>query len=140
VGSVTGIACSEGYASLIRLLWAASDPTGVRPFPRSIAGPSPPKSIELRVAPELTRDLRDLFGGTSRRMIDALAGIVERPHVDAYLRPALRRDVAGAEHFFHDAPRALRALRRRHGLPPGPIGRETIEKLISTEVAAVINP
>jgi len=138
VGSTIGIACSEGYASLVRLLWAASDPSQVHRFPRKISGPSPPASIEVRVATELRRPLGDLLSGTSRRVIDTLRDVVEAPHVEAYLRPALRRDLSGAEAFFRDGPRAIRALRLRHGLRAGALSRETIGSLIARDVAAVI--
>lgn len=137
LASKTGIACSEGYAALTRLLWAASDPHAVAPFPRKISGPSPVATIDLAIAPESRPALGDLFAGTSRRLIDQLAATIELPHVEAYLRPALRRDVAAAERFYRHGPQALRTLRRRHRVPSGPMTRERVEGLIRDEVTLV---
>ena len=131
-----GIACSDGLTALLRLLWA----TGLRatePYPRAIAGTSPP--FETTVAVDAVRRpaLRRLLGGTSARLLDDLAAVVDAD-VEPYLRPALARDLALARGFFDFGPAALRRLRLRHTLGPGPIERARIESLLRAEVAASI--
>jgi hypothetical protein len=74
-----------------------------------------------------------LFGGPGN---DELAGGVGE--VEPYLRTALTRDLALARGFFDHGPAALRRLRRRHGLPAGPVARAMIETLVRAEVTAAI--
>ena len=131
-----GIACSDGLTALLRLLWATG-PGGSRPYPRSISGTSPPFEVSVPVAPAHRPPLRRFLGGTSGRLLDELAAAV-RIGVEPHLRPALARDLGLARRFFDHGPAALRRLRLRHGLPPGPLPRSRIETLLRDEVAASI--
>ena len=133
-----GIACSDGLTALLRLLWATGPGSG-RPYPRAISGPSPPFDVTIAVAPSARPALRRFLGGTSARLLDDVAAIVG-DDVEPYLRPALARDLGLARGFFDHGPAALRRLRLRHGLDPGPISRTQIEDLLRTEVAAAIGP
>jgi predicted GIY-YIG superfamily endonuclease len=130
-----GIACSDGYAGLLRLLWA----TGVapaRPYPRAISGPSPPMEATVPVPAVRRPVLRRFLSGTSARLLaDLRAGIDE---VEPFLRPALGRDLDLARAFYDHGPVALRRLRLRHGLAAGPMARTTIESLLLAEVTASI--
>ena len=131
-----GIACSDGLTALLRLLWATGPRRG-QPYPRAIAGTSPPFEVTVGVAAAHRPGLRRLLGGTSARLLDDLATLVDSD-VDAYLRPALVRDLAAARGFFDFGPAALRRFRLRHGLAPGPVDRAQIESRLRAEVAAAI--
>ena len=131
-----GIACSDGLTALLRLLWATG-PRGTQPYPRAIAGTSPPFEATVGVAAAHRPGLRRLLGGTSARLLADLATAIEAD-VEAYLRPALTRDLALARDFFDFGPAALRRLRLRHGLAPGPVERDRIESLLRAEVVASI--
>ena len=132
-----GIACSDGLTALLRLLWATG-PAGDRPYPRSISGTSPPFDVTIDVGAAHRPALRRLLGGTSGRLLDDLAVAVRSDDVEAYLRPALGRDLDLARQFFDHGPAALRRLRLRHGIPAGPLPRARIEALLRDEVTASI--
>jgi predicted GIY-YIG superfamily endonuclease len=131
--SVPGIACSDGYIALLRLLWATSPGPG-SPFPRSITGGTPPDSFSVRATQDVVPLLHAFLSGTRERLLATLDDVA----VDEYVRPALRRDRVAASAFFSHGPRALRALRLRHGLRPGPVSRSTFEAMIGDEVRAAI--
>ena len=135
VSSARAIACSEGYAAFLRILWAASDAPGHH-FPGAIAGSSPPATFTVAV-PEARRPaLHAFLSGTSRRLLAELD--VEVGRRDPFMQPALARDRVSAGAFFTHGPAALRGLRRRHGLPAQPVPRATIEALLAREVRDVI--
>lgn len=136
VGSVPGIACSDGYPALLRLLWSTGPAAEGDHYPRTIAGASAPPSFRVEVAEARVAALHRFLSGTSARLLDDLAVAVgER---DPVRRPALRRDLELARAFFVHGPAAIRRLRLRHGLPPRPIGRPEIEALLREEVRASI--
>lgn len=131
-----GIACSDGYTALLRLLWATGPSGRRRPYPRTISGPSPPFDVTIAIAPDRRPALHRFLSGTSARLLDELTAAVE--DVEAVLRPALVRDLTLARGFFDDGPAALRRLRLRHKIDAGPIDRETITSLLLAEVCAAI--
>jgi predicted GIY-YIG superfamily endonuclease len=125
------IACSDGYAAFLRLLWAAGPaPTGSH-FPAAVRGPSPPAAFEVVVAVSLRSSLRRFLGGTSDRLLDELAALAAAR--DAYMQPGLHRDRAAADGFFRYGPRAIRDLCRRHRVRP-PVSRAVFTDLIRAEV------
>jgi GIY-YIG catalytic domain len=134
VGSVPGIACSDGYTALLRLLWAASDDPGVH-VPSRITRAAP-DAFTVAVSPALRGPLHALLSGTSPRLLEQLAAAARRR--DAYLQPGLTRDLEAGAGFFHYGPRAVRQLRLRHRHPVGPISRSAIEDLLAGEVRAAI--
>ena len=137
VSSRRAIACSEGYAALVRLLWAAGDEEDRAAYPAAIVGPSPPVDVVVPFGDDLATELHRLLSGQSPRLLDRLAELAGRRRPPVML-PALRRDHASAAAFFHQGPRELRALRRRHALPAQPISRETIESLLEAELRATM--
>ena len=128
-----GVACTDGYPALLRLLWAAA---GERPFPGAL-GRGCPDRVTVPVADDLRRPLHDLLSGTSRRLLDELSARSATTR-QPFEQPALRRDVVAAEAFFDHGPRALRALRRRHGLPTGPVTPERFGEAIASEVRTLL--
>jgi len=134
LASGPGTACSDGYPALLRLLWAASGEPGGR-VPTRLTRTAP-ETATLAVPEPLRRPLHAFLSGTSGRLLDQLA--VAGGHRDSYLQPALARDRESALGFFVHGPRALRALRLRHRLPPGPVPRPVIEELLAAEVRAAI--
>ncbi len=135
VSSRPAIVCSDGYAAWLRALWAAA-PVRASRYPGRISGPSPPSEFATPVDPQLQPALHAFLSGTSRRLLDAL----EPRHraCDAYMQPALARDRVAAGAFFRAGPQALRRLRLRHGLRPGPVPRPAVERLVYEEACAEI--
>jgi predicted GIY-YIG superfamily endonuclease len=134
VGSLPGIACSDGYTALLRLLWAASkDPGDHTPSRLTRAAPD---TFTTPVESTLRRPLNGFLSGTSRRLLDQLAVAGQRRA--AYLQPGLGRDRDAAGRFFAFGPQALRRLRLRHGRPRGPQSRAEIETMLAAEVREAI--
>ena len=71
VGSVPGIACSDGYCAFLRLLWAASGKD--EHFPGRITRGSPPETFAVTVDPGMTASLHSFLSGTSKRLLVELA-------------------------------------------------------------------
>ena len=74
-------------------------------------------------------------------------GALERPAAairvadgDALARAllGLLRDPPLADRFFDEGPRAVRALRLRHGGAPGGVTRQQIEAWLAADVAATL--
>jgi predicted GIY-YIG superfamily endonuclease len=134
-----GIACSDGYAALLRVLWATGS-LPPAPYPRAISGPSAPVDATVPV-PVARRDaLHRLLAGTSARLLDELEAVVsgDDGSVEPYLRPALARDLTRARAFFGAGPAALRRFRLRHGLAPGLVPRVAIEAGLHAELVALV--
>lgn len=134
VGTVPGIACSDGYTALLRMLWAASHESGSH-IPSRITR-SAPDTFSTLLPPTLRRPLHALLSGTSSRVLDGLA--MAGAQREAYLQPALRRDRRLAGAFFRYGSQALRRLRLRHGGRPGPLSRTVIEEVLTAEVREAI--
>lgn len=133
-----GIACSDGFTALLRLLWATG-PGAAGAYPRSISGTAPPFDAAVAVLPDHRNSLRRFLGGTSARLLVDLAAVVDTD-VEAYRRPALGRDLVLARRFFDHGPAALRRLRLRHGIAAGPLARSRIEALLRDEVTTIVGP
>jgi predicted GIY-YIG superfamily endonuclease len=130
----TAIACSDGYAALIRLVWAASGDG--RHMPSAITR-SAPASFTTPVDPSLRPGLHKLFAGTSAKVLDDLAAAGRRR--DAFMQPALARDRVAAEGFYRFGSQALRHLRLRHGRPPGIVSQRDIEQLLTDELRPTLS-
>lgn len=133
-GSRPGVACTDGYPALLRLLWAAA---GEAPFPGAL-GRGCPERATVPVADDLRRPVHDFLSGTSSRLLDLVASRLD--HRAPFEQPALRRDVKAAGAFFDHGPAALRSLRRRHGLTAGPVSREQFTAAMQDEVRALLGP
>ena len=136
VASRPGVACSDGYAAFLRLVWATG-PTAADggPVPRRLASGSPPPSFDVPVPAGLRGGIDKFLSGRSSRVLEGLAAA---SHSDRYLRPALARDRRSAQSFFDFGPAPLRRLRLRHALRPGPLSRQTIVDLLDAEVREAI--
>jgi hypothetical protein len=138
VSTRPGIACSDGYTALTRLLWAAGGPGGERDaVPARLGGPAPPERLVVDVPAPQRRGLHDLLSGNNDRLVPTLLGAAAARRSPVLL-PALQRDADTAHGFYAAGPRAVRDLRRRHGLPAGPVDRPTIEAALAAEVRAAI--
>ncbi len=134
VSSRPGIACSDGYTALLRLLWAASgDPASS--YPARITR-SAPDRFQAEVPADLRAGLHAFLTGTSDRLLEAL--IPACATRGAHLQPGLARDRELAAGFFAAGPRALRRLRLRHRRRAGPMPRPVIEQLLGQEVCNLI--
>jgi predicted GIY-YIG superfamily endonuclease len=127
------VACSDGYVALLRLIWAAG--TDGPTMPARITRSAPP-SFEVALSEGHGKALHAFLSGVSLRLLDDLWTASQRR--DAYLHVALRRDREAAAAFFVSGPRAIRRIRLRHGLPPGPVTRRAFEDILAAEIAAVI--
>jgi len=129
VGSRLGIACSDGYVALLRLLWAASGQGSHMP---AAITRSAPGLFEVPVAVEFRPDLFRLCSGVGDRVVDALVDAAKgRP---GFMQPALARDQQAARGFFAAGPRRLRTRRLRNGVKAGPVDAETYRTLVLTEL------
>jgi hypothetical protein len=133
VGSLPGTACSDGYSAFLRLAWAASG-EGTH-YPGRITRGTPPESFDVALAPDDLAPLHAFLSGTSRRLLPALSVRAWRRH--PYMHPGIARDYRLAGAFFDFGPKAIRDLRRRHGLPRGPLAQHVIEQLLTDEVASI---
>lgn len=134
-GAPLGIACSDGYTALLRLLWAASG-TGTH-TPAALTR-SAPDSYTVAVDPDLRDALhRFLSGSRARLPAELLERAAARP---AFHQPGLRKDLAAAGLFFRAGPRRLRDRRLRHGHPAGPLDADTLRTLIRAEITPVLRP
>jgi predicted GIY-YIG superfamily endonuclease len=129
VSSRIGIACSDGYAALLRLLWAASG-RGTH-MPSAITR-SAPQLFEVAIDPAHVRPLHGFLSGVGPRLLDDLAlAVSARP---PYMQPGLARDRKTALGFFSAGPRTLRAHRLRHGLRKSIVEPEAYRALVIAEV------
>lgn len=135
VSSALGIACSDGYVALLRLLWAAAG-NGAH-VPASITKSAPP-SFEVTVDTVLRNGLHRLLAGISSKVLDTLADAAStRP---TYMQPALARDRAMSQQFFLAGPRRTRSLRLRHGIKATPITADTYRQLLYDDITGVVGP
>jgi predicted GIY-YIG superfamily endonuclease len=134
VASRLGIACSDGYTALLRLLWAASGRgTGT---PAAITR-SAPQSVTVATPPDTRTALHQFLSGAHPRLVDELLDAAScRPE---FMRRALRRDRDSALRFFAAGPQLVRARRLRHGIRTGTLSPETYRSLVHTEIAATIS-
>ncbi|MEV4477244.1 GIY-YIG nuclease family protein [Nonomuraea sp. NPDC049504] len=135
VASRLGVACSDGYPALLRLLWAAGG-EGER-VPGAITRPAP-ASFAVVVADEVREKVHRFLAGARARLVDELFDAAsERP---AFMRPALRRDREAALGFFAAGPALVRARRLRHGVRARALDAGTYRRLVAAEVETLIGP
>jgi predicted GIY-YIG superfamily endonuclease len=134
VASRLGIACSDGYSALLRLLWAAAGQAGH--MPASIAKPAP-QSFTVAAPPKVRDGLHRFLSGTGSRLAEELLHAAS--HRPAFMQPALRRDKEAALRFFAAGPRLVRARRLRHRVRARTLDVETYRSLVSDEIDPVIS-
>nr|WP_238362770.1 nucleotide excision repair endonuclease [Actinopolymorpha pittospori] len=109
MGSRLGIACSDGYTALLRLLWAAAG-NGTH-VPASITRSAPP-SFTVPVPSALRDGLHRFLSGTRSRLADEL--LLAASHRPEFMHPALCRDTEAALQFFAAGPQLVRTCRLHH--------------------------
>lgn len=131
--SQLGIACSDGYVALLRLLWAASDEGSQTP--RGITRSAPP-TFTVTVEPELRKPLHNLLSGSGRRVLtDLVAAAADRPE---FMQPALVRDKIAAAGFFNAGPRLVRARRLGDGIKGRLLDADTYQSLVRAEITEAV--
>jgi predicted GIY-YIG superfamily endonuclease len=131
VASRLGIACSDGYTALLRLLWAASG-EGTH-TPAAITKSAPPS---FTVAGPEGDTLHRFLSGTSPKLADQLLlAATDRP---SFMQPALRRDRDAVLRFFAAGPRLVRAHRLHHHLTTRLLDVETYRQLLRDEITPLI--
>ena len=127
VATRIGVACSDGYVALLRLLWAASGEGSA--MPRAITRSVPP-TFDQAVADR--PGLHRFLAGTSPRVLDSLLAeaLTRRPD---FMAPALQRDHSAALGFYRSGPQRLRALRRRHGVAGQVVEAPELRALLRSE-------
>jgi predicted GIY-YIG superfamily endonuclease len=133
VGSPLGIACSDGYTALLRLLWAAAG-QGTH-MPASITKSAPP-SFTVAARPEMRDNLHRFLSGTSSRLADQLFRAAS--HRPAFMQPALRHDRQAALGFFAAGPQLVRRRRLRHRVRARVLDVDTYRSLVIDEIRPVI--
>ncbi|TCN39048.1 GIY-YIG catalytic domain-containing protein [Kribbella orskensis] len=134
VASRLGIACSDGYTALLRLLWAAAGEGSHTPA--SITR-SAPESFTVAVSAEVRDGLHRFLSGTRARLAEEL--LEEAAHRPEFMQPALRRDKEAALQFYAGGPQLVRARRLRHGVRARVLEAETYRSLVRDEISPVIN-
>ena len=135
VASAPGIACSDGYTALLRLLWVGSS-RGAQPIPSRLSTGRVCDCIEMPLPDAWRTPLHALLSGASCRLLADLAA-VETPDAP-HLRSAALRDVVAAESFFRHGPSAIRNLRRRHGRRGRTIDRDDWRAMVTADVQASV--
>lgn len=134
VSSDLGIACSDGYTALLRLLWASAGQGSHTPAAITRSAPS---SFTVAASAETSDRVHRFLSGTSRSLVDhLLQQAAERP---GFMQPALRRDRESALLFFAAGPQLLRERRLRHRLRARLVDGETYSRLIRDEIRPVID-
>ncbi|GAA4981964.1 nucleotide excision repair endonuclease [Actinopolymorpha pittospori] len=133
LGTRLGIACSDGYTALLRLLWAAAG-TGTH-VPASITRSAPP-SFTVPAPSALQDGLHRFLSGTRPRLAHELLHAAS--HRPEYMQPALRRDTEAALQFFAAGPQLVRTRRLHHRLRARVLDVETYRSLIADEITPVI--
>lgn len=129
------VRCNAGYSALLRLLWVAFEQPQKRfRIPAKARGTSPPLVLEIRVDRSRLAMLHDFLSGRSVRLIAALEDAAVNDDVPAFMRGPLAADLGAAQEFYRLGPAALRTLRRRHGLRPGPVDRQTFTRVVSEDL------
>jgi len=129
-----GIACSDGYTALLRLLWAA---TGQGSHMPAAITRSAPQSFTV-AAPSGVRDgLHRFLSGTRARLADELLRAAS--HRPEFMQPALRRDKEAALRFFAAGPKLVRVRRLRHRVRARVLDGDTYRSLVGDEITPVID-
>lgn len=105
VASRLGIACSDGYTALLRLLWAAAGEDGH--IPVSITK-SAPHSFTVSASADVHDSLHRFLSGTAARLAEELLRAAS--HRPEFMQPALRRDKEAALQFFAAGPMLVRTV------------------------------
>ncbi|HEX5096062.1 MAG TPA: GIY-YIG nuclease family protein [Acidimicrobiia bacterium] len=137
LSSGPGIACSDGYTALLRLLWVCST-GGTLPIPSRLSTGRVCDAIEIPVPAAWRAPLHALLSGTSCRLLADLA-VVETAHAP-HLRSGLLRDAVAAESFFRHGPVAVRRLRLRHGRRGRTITRDQVRAMVTADLHEAIGP
>ena len=139
--SWVAVRCNAGYSALLRLAWVAfADGDGRLRIPSKLRGSSPALDAVVPLHQSAFPKLHDFLTGRSRRLLDVLRDRTITAELPAFMRRPLMDDLRGAEEFYRLGPHALRTLRRRHGLPPGPVDQSTFTRIVREELRDVIGP
>lgn len=134
VASQLGIACSDGYVALLRLVWAASGEGSA--FPASITK-SAPGRFKARMPGEFRDGLHRLLSGVGAKVIDALADTA-RSRRPAFMQPALSRDRDSTLRFFAAAPQRVRARRLHHRIKATPVVADLYRRMVIDEIIGAV--
>jgi hypothetical protein len=130
----------DGYAALLRLLWASHGKFPERfEYPAPLVRRVPPARFEIRFRDDFPRAdssrwlrlIRQLLNGTSRSLIPLLIEkLLERDGIPAFYRHLIQQDVEALEDFFQGSARRNRQLRKAHGLKNSFIPQDEIDDLL----------
>lgn len=138
----------QGYAALLRLLWAARhQPASPHDFPRLLLNPRPPRQFGFDLQSDwrrldreqMTESLQFFFTGESAFLIDLLAPALPALEQLSPFHQAMQlADLETLADFFQYGPRRNRDLKAEHGLQSPTIPQEKLDDLLvlSREAAA----
>lgn len=128
-----------GFSAFLRLLCVASAPDDVRfRLPAKLRGSSPPTEWHAAFDPSRLPMLHDFLSGRSARMTTLLRTSATAENLPDFMRRPLLADLDAAEEFYRLGPHSLQQLRRRHGVGPGPVDRNTFARLVSHDLRQAI--
>jgi hypothetical protein len=133
--------CLAGYASLLRLLWAALHQTTTpQNFPRALLGQKPPKEFAFELAAghsnilgEWAILLRRFFEGQSFELGASLkANLPCFEATSLFQQNFFTNDLERLKAFFTRGPVRNADLHRKHALTQALIGQEALDDLLAT--------
>lgn len=124
----------EGYAALLRLVWAALCEEARFSMPSRLARRSPPYDYSLPFPPEWIPALESFLEGRSSRLLGLIMNrLLENPLVPEFMYRGLQNDLETAREFFQRGPRQNRRLRLHHRLTARTIAQDEIDDLMVHE-------
>lgn len=130
----------RGYASLLRLLWAAHNkPKRFFQYPSQLVRPKPPYDFTVSLGKKLTgterkewvSDTRRFLAGTSRRLLERLTlQLLENEKILPFLYAFIQEDLETLEEFYEMGPLRNKRLRHSCGIREKFIAQERIDDLL----------
>ncbi len=124
----------EGYASLLRLLWASQNGSERFEFPAKLVRRVPPSLFTLGVPGEWLPLLKRFLNGKSNDLLPALAmRMLENPHLPPFYYHVIQADLETATQLYETCLRRNRELRLHHGFRGRIIPQEKVDDLLVLE-------
>jgi excinuclease UvrABC nuclease subunit len=124
----------DGYAALLRLLWATRHRPERFAYPGALSRVSPPRRYTLELDPARSADLKRFLGGSSNRLLTRLTEeLLENDAIPRFYYHWIQQDLERLQAFYQLCPKRNRGLRRRYGTEGPLIAQERIDDLLVLE-------
>ncbi|MBY0471431.1 GIY-YIG nuclease family protein [bacterium] len=127
-------AVRDGYAGLLRLLWAAHNEKQRFEFPAKILKYRPPALYSLKVEKEIQKSLPDFLSGKSETLLQILSEkLLTNESIPPFFYHAIQEDLQSAREFWKVGPQRNQELKKNHGIRTRIIPQERLDDLIVYE-------